>query len=164
MWTLYLRDCYYLFSLHVFLPSMAILICLTALARNPGSPAGQALAVEAACPTTIAGQSRCGFQNDPFSALQARGGKATLLACAHELKASCLVHGGTAKSCRPGAGRGSERGSARPEVLKALLQTTERVVQEVDSVEYGLTDIQVYLSRRLLRVRFHWRSTQPSTA
>lgn len=39
--------------------------------------------------------------------------------------------------------RGSERGTARPEVLKSLLQSTERVVQEIDSVEYGLTDIQV---------------------
>jgi len=41
-------------------------------------------------------------------------------------------------------GRGGERGAARPEVLKALLSTTERVIQEVDSVEYGLTDIQEY--------------------
>ena len=40
--------------------------------------------------------------------------------------------------------RGQERGTARPEVLQALLGTTERVVQEVDSVEYGLTDIQEY--------------------
>ena len=39
--------------------------------------------------------------------------------------------------------RGVERGTARPEVLQSLLKTTERVVQEVDSVEYGLTDIQV---------------------
>ena len=39
--------------------------------------------------------------------------------------------------------RGQERGVARPEVLQALLGTTDRVVQEVDSVEYGLTDIQV---------------------
>jgi magnesium chelatase subunit H len=39
-------------------------------------------------------------------------------------------------------GRGEARGAARPEVLQALLKTTERVVQEVDSVEYGLTDIQ----------------------
>ena len=28
-------------------------------------------------------------------------------------------------------------------MLQSLLQTTERVVQEIDSVEYGLTDIQV---------------------
>jgi magnesium chelatase subunit H len=41
-------------------------------------------------------------------------------------------------------GKGDERGAARPEVLQALLKTTERVVQEVDSVEYGLTDIQEY--------------------
>lgn len=41
-------------------------------------------------------------------------------------------------------GRGSEKGVARPEVLQSLLQTTDRVVQEIDSVEYGLTDIQEY--------------------
>lgn len=40
--------------------------------------------------------------------------------------------------------RGAERGQARPEVLSSLLKTTERVVQEIDSVEYGLTDIQEY--------------------
>ncbi len=31
-------------------------------------------------------------------------------------------------------------------MLQSLLKTTERVVQEIDSVEYGLTDIQVHLS------------------
>jgi magnesium chelatase subunit H len=41
------------------------------------------------------------------------------------------------------AGRGAERGVARPEVLSSLLSSCERVVQQVDSVEYGLTDIQV---------------------
>uniref|UniRef100_A0A1D2AA30 CobN/magnesium chelatase domain-containing protein n=2 Tax=Auxenochlorella protothecoides TaxID=3075 RepID=A0A1D2AA30_AUXPR len=41
-------------------------------------------------------------------------------------------------------GRGGERGRARPEVLDSLLSTTDRVVQTVDSVEYGLTDIQEY--------------------
>lgn len=41
-------------------------------------------------------------------------------------------------------GRGSEKGTARPEVLESLLRTTDRVVQEIDSVEYGLTDIQEY--------------------
>eukprot|EP00884_Botryococcus_braunii_P009534 jgi/Botrbrau1/18582/Bobra.0367s0024.1 len=41
-------------------------------------------------------------------------------------------------------GRGGERGTARPEVLQSLLKTTDRVVQEIDSVEYGLTDIQEY--------------------
>jgi magnesium chelatase subunit H len=41
-------------------------------------------------------------------------------------------------------GKGAERGTARPEVLQSLLRTTERVVQEIDSVEYGLTDIQEY--------------------
>jgi len=35
-------------------------------------------------------------------------------------------------------------GTARPQVLDKLLATTERVVQEIDSVEYGLTDIQEY--------------------
>jgi magnesium chelatase subunit H len=39
---------------------------------------------------------------------------------------------------------GSLSGTARPKVLDLLLTTTERVVQEVDSVEYGLTDIQEY--------------------
>lgn len=43
-------------------------------------------------------------------------------------------------------GRGTERGTARPEVLQNLLKTTERVVQEIDSVEYGLTDIQEYFA------------------
>mmetsp|Transcript_3977 Transcript_3977/g.5902 ORF Transcript_3977/g.5902 Transcript_3977/m.5902 type:complete len:297 (-) Transcript_3977:73-963(-) len=42
-----------------------------------------------------------------------------------------------------GAGEGVS-GTARPEVLDKLLTTTERVVQEIDSVEYGLTDIQEY--------------------
>jgi uncharacterized protein YggE len=37
-----------------------------------------------------------------------------------------------------------ERGTARPEVLQSLLGTTQHVVQEIDSVEYGLTDIQEY--------------------
>eukprot|EP00798_Chlamydomonas_sp_ICE-L_P015477 gene15477-21563_t len=41
-------------------------------------------------------------------------------------------------------GRGGERGTARPEVLQGLLKTCDRVVQEIDSVEYGLTDIQEY--------------------
>jgi magnesium chelatase subunit H len=33
-------------------------------------------------------------------------------------------------------------GTARPAVLDKLLASTERVVQEIDSVEYGLSDIQ----------------------
>jgi magnesium chelatase subunit H len=37
-----------------------------------------------------------------------------------------------------------DRGQARPEVLNKLLATSERMVQEIDSVEYGLTDIQEY--------------------
>ncbi|MCP9818257.1 magnesium chelatase subunit H [Synechococcus sp. Cruz-9H2] len=40
-------------------------------------------------------------------------------------------------------GRG-DRGEARPEVLRTLLGSTERVVQQIDSVEFGLTDIQEY--------------------
>jgi magnesium chelatase subunit H len=38
----------------------------------------------------------------------------------------------------------AKAGTARPAVLDKLLQTTERIVQEIDSVEYGLTDIQEY--------------------
>jgi magnesium chelatase subunit H len=41
-------------------------------------------------------------------------------------------------------GNNANAGKARPEVLDKLLQTTERIVQEIDSVEYGLTDIQEY--------------------
>lgn len=37
-----------------------------------------------------------------------------------------------------------DRGQSRPEVIQTLLQTTERIVQQIDSVEYGLTDIQEY--------------------
>ncbi len=40
-------------------------------------------------------------------------------------------------------GRG-DKGQARPEVLATLLRSTDRVVQQIDSVEYGLTDIQEY--------------------
>jgi magnesium chelatase subunit H len=38
----------------------------------------------------------------------------------------------------------SDHGQARPEVLASLLRSTDRVVQQIDSVEYGLTDIQEY--------------------
>ncbi len=38
----------------------------------------------------------------------------------------------------------SDKGQARPEILKTLLQSTDRIVQQIDSVEYGLTDIQEY--------------------
>ncbi|CEL94421.1 unnamed protein product [Vitrella brassicaformis CCMP3155] len=41
-------------------------------------------------------------------------------------------------------GRKTEKGTARPELLRELLSSTERIVQEIDSVEYGLTDIQEY--------------------
>lgn len=37
-----------------------------------------------------------------------------------------------------------DKGQARPEILNTLLKTTERIVQQIDSVEYGLTDIQEY--------------------
>jgi magnesium chelatase subunit H len=37
-----------------------------------------------------------------------------------------------------------DKGQARPEVLQSLLQSCDRIVQEIDSVEYGLTDIQEY--------------------
>ncbi len=38
----------------------------------------------------------------------------------------------------------ADKGQSRPEVLATLLNSTERVVQQIDSVEYGLTDIQEY--------------------
>ena len=37
-----------------------------------------------------------------------------------------------------------DKGQARPEILDTLLNSTERIVQQIDSVEYGLTDIQEY--------------------
>jgi magnesium chelatase subunit H len=37
-----------------------------------------------------------------------------------------------------------DKGQARPEILATLLDSTDRVVQQIDSVEYGLTDIQEY--------------------
>jgi magnesium chelatase subunit H len=39
---------------------------------------------------------------------------------------------------------GKQEGTARPEVLRGLLGTVSRVAQEIDSVEYGLTDMQHY--------------------
>jgi magnesium chelatase subunit H len=38
----------------------------------------------------------------------------------------------------------NDKGQARPEILQTLLQTTGGIVQQIDSVEYGLTDIQEY--------------------
>jgi magnesium chelatase subunit H len=38
----------------------------------------------------------------------------------------------------------NEKGKARPEILNTLLKTTGQIVQQIDSVEYGLTDIQEY--------------------
>ena len=46
-----------------------------------------------------------------------------------------------------GSGKGKS-GTARPDVLEKLLTTTERIVQEIDSVEYGLTDIQGRLMKQ----------------
>ncbi|MBD1933919.1 MULTISPECIES: magnesium chelatase subunit H [Cyanophyceae] len=37
-----------------------------------------------------------------------------------------------------------DKGQARPEVLTQLLDKCDRIVQEIDSVEYGITDIQEY--------------------
>jgi magnesium chelatase subunit H len=37
-----------------------------------------------------------------------------------------------------------EKGQARPEIMDVLLKSTGRIVQQIDSVEYGLTDIQEY--------------------
>ncbi len=37
-----------------------------------------------------------------------------------------------------------DKGQARPEILQTLLKTTDQIVQQIDSVEYGLTDIQEY--------------------
>ena len=37
-----------------------------------------------------------------------------------------------------------DKGKARAEVLTQLLHSCDRIVQEIDSVEYGLTDIQEY--------------------
>ncbi|MBX0329146.1 magnesium chelatase subunit H [Oscillochloris sp. ZM17-4] len=39
---------------------------------------------------------------------------------------------------------GKKDGAAQPEVLRSLLGTVARVAQEIDSVEYGLTDMQHY--------------------
>ena len=41
-------------------------------------------------------------------------------------------------------GRKNEKGVARQSLLKQLLNSTDSIVQEIDSVEYGLTDIQEY--------------------
>ena len=38
----------------------------------------------------------------------------------------------------------NDKGQARPEVLNGLLKSTGQIVQQIDSVEYGLTDIQEY--------------------
>jgi len=37
-----------------------------------------------------------------------------------------------------------DKGQARPEILQTLLNSTDQIVQQIDSVEYGLTDIQEY--------------------
>jgi magnesium chelatase subunit H len=38
----------------------------------------------------------------------------------------------------------NDKGKGRPQILNQLLKTTSRIVQQIDSVEYGLTDIQEY--------------------
>lgn len=38
----------------------------------------------------------------------------------------------------------TDKGQDRSQVLQTLLKTTDRIIQEIDSVEYGLTDIQEY--------------------
>jgi magnesium chelatase subunit H len=38
----------------------------------------------------------------------------------------------------------NDKGQARPEILQTLLKSTDQIVQQIDSVEYGLTDIQEY--------------------
>jgi cobalamin biosynthesis Mg chelatase CobN len=45
-------------------------------------------------------------------------------------------------------GSTAEQGAARPEVLEKLLQTTDRIVQEIDSVEYARAHM-----RRAVRTR-----------
>mmetsp|Transcript_5445 Transcript_5445/g.10023 ORF Transcript_5445/g.10023 Transcript_5445/m.10023 type:complete len:122 (-) Transcript_5445:421-786(-) len=41
-------------------------------------------------------------------------------------------------------GKGQDKGVSREKNLQGLLGTTDLIVQEIDSVEYGLTDIQEY--------------------
>jgi magnesium chelatase subunit H len=60
---------------------------------------------------------------------------------------------------------GSPSGTARPEVLDLLLKTTDRVVQEIDSVEYGITDIQEYYANTgaLKKAAENRKQVDPST-
>lgn len=60
---------------------------------------------------------------------------------------------------------GLQTGTARPKVLEKLLSTTERVVQEIDSVEYGLTDIQEYYANTgaLKKAAENRKAMDPST-
>jgi magnesium chelatase subunit H len=59
----------------------------------------------------------------------------------------------------------AKTGIARPAVLDKLLQTTERIVQEIDSVEYGLTDIQEYYANTgaLKKAAENRKGTDPKT-
>ncbi|WP_404784779.1 magnesium chelatase subunit H [Altericista sp. CCNU0014] len=52
--------------------------------------------------------------------------------------------GGTWKSRNAFSYGRNEKGTLRPEILDTLLKSTGRIVQQIDSVEYGLTDIQEY--------------------
>lgn len=45
-------------------------------------------------------------------------------------------------------GRGSEMGTARPALLESFLRTIDSVVQEINTVEYGLVDIQEHYANR----------------
>jgi magnesium chelatase subunit H len=38
----------------------------------------------------------------------------------------------------------NEKGKARPEILETLLKSNGRIMQQIDSLEYGLTDVQEY--------------------
>ena len=60
---------------------------------------------------------------------------------------------------------GDQPSAARPEVFNKLLETTERIVQEVDSVEYGLSDIQEYYANTgaLKKAAENRKQVDPST-
>ena len=60
---------------------------------------------------------------------------------------------------------GVQTGTARPQILDKLLSTTELVVQEVDSVEYGITDIQEYYANTgaLKKAAENRKSIDPKT-
>lgn len=58
-----------------------------------------------------------------------------------------------------------DQGQPRPEILNQLLENCDRVVQEIDSVEYGLTDIQEYYANTgALKLAAEQRSGKRVTA